>query len=350
MADEDLPFHAVIDLTPGDLRRPTTLAVMCNARRFCIVVSADDLELSKAGGAGQPSQLKQDYLTHLNALEDESYDGNAPEELEDWILDPCLPYFKEAAGQKIKHSTALTLQDYYDPVTIVLKLVNDENNHLKAVHDPSYDTNDLRYLDPKVPPSSMKLQLPTSLPRFKASRLEILPSSDPMGDCTSDIPHVVRTPDGERLFFKAALERQSFEREIGILLRPEYQALVSKNVRVSRLRGIVEWEKDTACMGMLLEMIHDNGDSLMFAKEELSLARREQLMQQIHHTVDQLHRVGIAWGDVKPDNIVIDQDGMPWIVDFGGGCAKGWVDHELSETIEGDLQGLLKIRQYLGLD
>lgn len=57
-------------------------------------------------------------------------------------------------------------------------------------------------------------------------------------------------------------------------------------------------------------------------------------------TVHGLHNAGIIWGDVKPDNIMIDEKNNPWIVDFGGGYNSGWVDEDMMETVEGDLQGI----------
>jgi hypothetical protein len=32
-----------------------------------------------------------------------------------------------------------------------------------------------------------------------------------------------------------------------------------------------------------------------------------------------------------------------WVIDFGGGYTKGWVDQELLETLEGDEQALGRI-------
>jgi hypothetical protein len=35
------------------------------------------------------------------------------------------------------------------------------------------------------------------------------------------------------------------------------------------------------------------------------------------------------------------------LIDFGGGYTNGWVDKEMSNSMEGDLQGLEQIVQYL---
>ena len=56
----------------------------------------------------------------------------------------------------------------------------------------------------------------------------------------------------------------------------------------------------------------------------------------------------MIWGDGKPDNILIhDKIDDAWVIDFGGGYTKGWVDEELQETLEGDEQALGRIHDFL---
>lgn len=46
--------------------------------------------------------------------------------------------------------------------------------------------------------------------------------------------------------------------------------------------------------------------------------------QQLH--VSELHRTGIIWADVKPDNVLIDEDHNVWLVEFGGATIRaGWM-------------------------
>lgn len=56
---------------------------------------------------------------------------------------------------------------------------------------------------------------------------------------------------------------------------------------------------------------------------------------------------GAVLGDVKPDNVLIDTQDDAYIIDFGGGYTRGWVDKELANTAEGDLQGLQRISEFL---
>jgi tRNA A-37 threonylcarbamoyl transferase component Bud32 len=74
---------------------------------------------------------------------------------------------------------------------------------------------------------------------------------------------------------------------------------------------------------------------------------KQKWVDQVTGTFTQLHKAGIAWGDAKPDNILIDKNNDAWIIDFGGGYTRGFVEREKAGTIEGDLQGLEKIVQYV---
>ena len=44
---------------------------------------------------------------------------------------------------------------------------------------------------------------------------------------------------------------------------------------------------------------------------------------------------------------MVDKNDELWIIDFGGSYTEGWVDAELSDTLEGDEQGLEKVQQAL---
>jgi len=70
-------------------------------------------------------------------------------------------------------------------------------------------------------------------------------------------------------------------------------------------------------------------------------------VDQVTSILAQLHKAGIVWGDAKPDNVLIDKNDDAWIIDFGGGYSRGVVEREKSGTLEGDLQGLEKIVEYV---
>lgn len=64
-------------------------------------------------------------------------------------------------------------------------------------------------------------------------------------------------------------------------------------------------------------------------------------------TLEWLHKANIIWGDVKAANVLIDVNENAWLIDFGGGYTRGWVEKNHMETIEGDLEGLSKIKDLL---
>lgn len=72
-------------------------------------------------------------------------------------------------------------------------------------------------------------------------------------------------------------------------------------------------------------------------------------MDQVEATLKQLHEVRIVWGDVKTDNIIINQDVEAVLVDFGGGYTSEYIDPELQRTAQGDMIGLSHMRATLGL-
>lgn len=74
---------------------------------------------------------------------------------------------------------------------------------------------------------------------------------------------------------------------------------------------------------------------------------RERWVGQLDTTLAGLHKVGIVWGDVKAENVLIDWDNNAWVIDFGGGYTKGWVDKEIAETVEGDLVGMAKLKKFI---
>lgn len=79
--------------------------------------------------------------------------------------------------------------------------------------------------------------------------------------------------------------------------------------------------------------------------------RRGKWARQIRQTVDQLHEIGVVWGDGKTENVLVDSEtDDAWLIDFGGGFTEGWVDVGVRETVEGDHQAPKKIIHVLGVE
>ena len=106
-------------------------------------------------------------------------------------------------------------------------------------------------------------------------------------------------------------------------------------------------------LGILLTYLDHRGPlSVQVDREndDPALEVREKWMSQIENTVSELHKHGIIWGDAKAENALLDANGDVWVIDFGGGYTRGWVEKEEAETMAGDMTGLTKIRKYLTMN
>ena len=161
-----------------------------------------------------------------------------------------------------------------------------------------------------------------------------------------EISRVVRAPEIQaQSFFKVASLRYSFNREVDILVHMK-NTNVSKELRISTIIGLVQWEHEPSIGGVLIEYIPD-AKTLDEVARDAPADDRPRWMLQIRQTVKQLHDTDIIWGDVKPDSVVIKTESQAWVMDFGGGYFPRWVDKELEGTKEGDWQGLMRLEEFL---
>ena len=73
----------------------------------------------------------------------------------------------------------------------------------------------------------------------------------------------------------------------------------------------------------------------------------EKWQRQIEDAIAYLHSKGYVWGDAKPDNILVRENGDLVLIDFGGGRTSRWVSAEDYETVTGDVDACKKIVEYL---
>ena len=105
-------------------------------------------------------------------------------------------------------------------------------------------------------------------------------------------------------------------------------------------------ETDQIC-GLLLTYVRHHESLGFINANETPLERRNKWISQIQQTIKKLHSEGIVWGDVKPENILIDENDDLWFIDFGGSFTPGWVDEDKAETVKGDCQGMNRIIDFL---
>jgi serine/threonine protein kinase len=135
------------------------------------------------------------------------------------------------------------------------------------------------------------------------------------------------------------------KREIQILRKIEKLDL---DIKFPHLRGFVALgNSKTEVMGLLLENIDAPTPLTKLLKSSVDAEKRRVWSEKSAAYVSLLHDNGIIWGDAKADNFMVDANDELWIIDFGGSYTEGWVDPEISETLEGDDMGLEKIQAAL---
>jgi serine/threonine protein kinase len=266
-------------------------------------------------------------------------------EVENWMADAVLDELRRLAPSSDRKDP-MTVQDYYKPdETFLFKLVNRQGK-LTPIPLPPRDVDPGAYSSPKALISDLAAEW-NGLPLVDASCIEVLPMSGNEDFVAADPPRRVMV-DGQVFHFKGVQDPQSFRREFGILQKLKHLGL-NKMLRVPTLHAAVRYADEAEYMvGFLLEQIDSKG-ALGWPGCSMDAPRRlrENWMAQVEETVRQLHGQGIVWGDVKPDNVLIDRNDDAWVIDFGGGFNSRFVDRDMIETKQGDLQGLKRLREFL---
>ncbi|KAF5608146.1 kinase subdomain-containing protein [Fusarium pseudoanthophilum] len=323
-----IPAWSVILFTFSDRDTDSELVVICNDKCFVIHLSADTF--SKA------PKLKERYLFFLQVAEEFELDGVTVEDFWDWIVDPLLPIFRELPTPD--PDAPQTLDGFFNPETFAYTFQTVSGERI-----PQLD-RDAEHRSPFG--ISVPDELCTPWKSFDPSEVQILPVK--VIGPPSHTPSKVLLRDGTIAFLKVARrgDTQSLKNELDTYGKIERAQLESK-VKISRLHGLVR-NSEGVIYGLLLTYIDCKRMTLSCAVlpgTEVSL--RERWAAQIQEGIAQLHDAGIAWGDAKPDNILIDVNKDAWLIDFGGGYTEGWVPKTLAGTMEGDRIALEKILEYI---
>lgn len=153
---------------------------------------------------------------------------------------------------------------------------------------------------------------------------------------------------GRALFYKPCWSPYDAVDEVAKYSRIHTSGLSTQQLSTSRLFGVVTGRGGLA-KGLLYEWIEtrDAGTLALIIGADTPLTLREKWAAQIRNAVTGLHTLGIVWGDVKPENVLIDTNDNAIVIDLEGGTTRGWVDRDVSGTVEGDLQGLEKMVDFI---
>lgn len=142
----------------------------------------------------------------------------------------------------------------------------------------------------------------------------------------------------------------------GAAVQREYECLakvaISKHASTTRVPKLVGFvvDDDEQPIGILEDFIPRDSTlgSVRGKLVDVPVEQRKTWAKQISQTVEQLHDVGVVWGDAKPDNVLIHAETNDyWMIDFGGSWTVGWVDVALKETSAGDEQAVAKMMDFL---
>ncbi|KAI5465123.1 hypothetical protein BGZ63DRAFT_379387 [Mariannaea sp. PMI_226] len=325
-----LPAWSVLEFTFSDRNTNSELVIMCKNRRFIIHLFADNFS--------QSILLKKQYLFFLEVAENFELDGYTVEDFYDWIVEPLLPILRELPESDV----GLTLDDFFSPETHIYTL----KAHGDKVAAIPFDRE-------KTPAPVFGVCLPDNIytlwPLFEPREIQVCEESRLFGP-PSNTPSKVLLKDGSIAFLKLIRsgDKHSIINEVD-KYRTIRDAHLDESLRISRLLGLVRYGRSQV-LGLLLTYIDCGRQTLHCAvKPETPKHLRQQWVTQIHDISNKLHNAGIAWGDAKPDNILIDHDNNAWLIDFGGGYTDGWVPKELAGSIEGDRKALKKITEFIGI-
>ncbi|KAI1171970.1 hypothetical protein F4777DRAFT_563704 [Nemania sp. FL0916] len=331
------------------------ISVRYNGRCFSIHVSPSFFHNSPAATALCPK-----YLQAIESFCDGEYEDEVDTDVRKWIIDLFTPIYVQLAPEplpsfdpeKIRSGDAKPLlSEYLFPQTFGFRL-----EAVNEVYNPRHVDNDGGLLTPCAYLDGDLLDDMEDWTRFiNPAEIEVY-FQNPR-DALDKMPRRVLVDlDGSgqmtTCFFKEPSGIGSKDCPMSIEIKAYakmHKANFGPDVRVPRLHGVVHNdEPNDSTLGLLLSYIDQRATLHQAVKDDPPLAMRQKWAKQIEHTLKELHRAGVIWGDPKPDNIMIDKEDNVVLVDFEGGhFTMGWVDAEKVGTVEGDLQGLQNIMAFL---
>lgn len=322
--------HSVIDLAV--VGSTAALTVMGNYVRFYIEIDAADVE----GDSPERNALSEAFIAFCDESDEE-------DNFHDWMIAPCMGIMRKVAPQP-DAQRVFTLEDYFCPPTVFLRL-GKVGGILVAEELPERrEPSEWISRRSGLTEVELALQKRKIIPRLAASEFRIIPRLWPGGINFCDVPcQVQMEKNGQRFAFKAAYDNECLLREVEVYLRLT-EAHLQGPCPFPKFHGLVV--SGNELLGFVIEYVRHKG-TLHYCAAHATQKDRERWFDQVQGALEQLHCLGLSWGDVKPDNVLIDVDGNAHVIDLGGGFNPAWVDSELAETQAGDLQGLDRLKAFL---
>jgi tRNA A-37 threonylcarbamoyl transferase component Bud32 len=342
----DVRFHVVID--PKDMQKSREKPLYYEyLDKLYSLRDAERLEHEKVEKQQLVEKNQQsndkDSAIDMTADSDPDADQDSPSaalELHNWILSAFTDTTAQYAPPD-REPIDSTLYEWYHGPTYFYSLQIKAGRLEPELLETTEDMNKcIENLVPrlKMPKYIQEINLPWHNANDLSVQSEIdFPEPAHPGKVTHD-------KTGECYFFKPVVADQPgpVKREISILQKLGKLGL--DTIKVPKLLGFVAFENShTEIMGILLECIDEPEPLTKLLSSTIPKSKRDTWSRKSEQYVQVLHDNDIIWGDAKADNFVVDKYDELWIIDFGGSYTEGWVDPELSETVEGDDMGVGKV-------
>lgn len=345
--EDELDSIAVLKIHGGD-GDGAELVFDFNGQRISVSVFP-----SSSTHAENQGSIQDRLIALLGRLTSECLDDNRQEDLEDEVLEAILesgrltfrahaPLRRELGAPRDLHSVM------YPPILYFQLLDNCGKASIPPIAPNEACTvrvNDVGYDSAE----GDELGVDAALPSY--STREIWITEIFLEGSVHIVSRVMM--NGTEMFCKAhgspeGLAGTSIGRELDCLqkLRKCPTSGRSNEVRIPEILGYVRHADTNRIISFLREWVPgrplEDIDIPEFPAEQ-----RRKWIAQIRQAVQELHTRGLTWGNGKAANIIIDEQGGAWLIDFGGGWTGEWVDEDLTDTVKGDEQALNKIEEFL---
>jgi len=237
----------------------------------------------------------------------------------------------------------LTLAEFINPITFALKLVNGGALYAESC-DIDLEIAAEVYGYYHVEESALPFR---DCARISASSVQLATRNKTNNSYCLSAEEVKLGTE-----YKFFLKRANL-RELVTYLRMEDAQNFPHDIRIPCIVGLVE-ANDESIVGVLFALIdrkYELKNELDDPNNKITLAQKKNWLDQVKYIVSKLHMAGIPWGDVSPDNIMIDMKDCAWVVDFtvGGLTGEFLIGEGNFSRLESDLEGLKILTIYMGV-